>query len=415
MYAGICSWKRGNLRFLCQTGMRKKGYERGNRFNLLALSDFRFERDINHLEQNGPFNFLRISWRLQAGLVSRDSWLKTRLGIDSTLKIFLRHFCRFNNIDAVIGTALWYSQDIPWGRAAEELGIPYIVLHKECFKPSILQTSEEIRKLQERVGYFAGSLVIVHNEPTRRKFIDHGIVDSKLIRSEGCMRMDSLVMSRNRAFGFRGAKTITLFSFTHPAFSFERTGPFPENPYLGFIRLFSRVHVAIAQLAEENPDYSVRIKAKWGGEAYKQVALALAAADIDIDSIQNLVFTSDCDAHELIRKSDVICRFQSTTLLEAGICGKFIVVPDFDETTYPEYRQRIKLPESYENYEVAHSPMELKEKIVAAVEHGYSIDRKQMQRREAYFSEWVSDLEGVATRQYVSAIAECIEKRSSVD
>ena len=48
---------------------------------------------------------------------------------------------------------------------------------------------------------------------------------------------------------------------------------------------------------------------------------------MDVNSVKN--FKVDClvDAQKLILRSDVICGFNSTTILEAGITDKPVIIP----------------------------------------------------------------------------------------
>jgi len=381
--------------------------------SLLALSSFRFPTELSILSKSGCFRIYSLPYRFQTLLAHLDNLAYSLLKDTDLLTIFFSHYARINNIDGTIGTALWYKQDIPWGKASESCGIPYIVLHKECFKPCNLQTNEELHLLRERVGKFSGSLLIVHNQDTRSRYISNGIGDADVVHASGNIRMDSLVKRDTKQDGYKGSKTVTLFSFTHPAFSYDSVGPFPSNPYLGFVRLFQRTHVAIAQLALEHPDYRVFIKTKWADRCFMEILQALEASSINIDSIPNLTLTNTENVHSLILDSDVICGFQSTTLLEAAICGKCIIVPHFDECNYPEYVERIKLPESYANYVVATSPEELKHLVHQNLSNRYLVPTDHMQQRNQYFETWVSDLAGTATEKYVSQIKNVITKNQN--
>ena len=84
---------------------------------------------------------------------------------------------------------------------------------------------------------------------------------------------------------------------------------------------FKAVHIGLLEFAKENPDIEVIIKPKKKVLASWQANFDRAAREerIDVQSIKN--FKVDClvDAQTLILNSDVICGFNSTTILEAGL------------------------------------------------------------------------------------------------
>ena len=73
----------------------------------------------------------------------------------------------------------------------------------------------------------------------------------------------------------------------------------------------------------------VVIKPKWGGRWLKQIDEILSKHDIYKGNLSNLTVDYKVDAQELISSSDVVIGFASTTLLEAAVAGKWVIVPNF--------------------------------------------------------------------------------------
>ena len=112
--------------------------------------------------------------------------------------------------------------------------------------------------------------MVVHNTRLRDALIDSEYVSASQITSLGAMRMDSLARKLTMQQNQVSRKQAVLFSFPHRADGVHsdeelagQSGPFPDNPYLGWVRLFESTHSAFARAALAMPDADFIIKLKW--------------------------------------------------------------------------------------------------------------------------------------------------------
>lgn len=398
---------------------------------IIAFNQERFRSDLQVLADTGEFRVLFLPFYWQKRIIytfypddldlmemyrpAAGSFVAKRQALlRRWLRGVLRRLYRQLNIVAAVGAALHYKRDLDFGVASEEIGTPFIVLHRECFLASNAYTTGT-SQYYRRVGPFAGSLLIVHNEHTRGIFVDANVAPPANIRSIGVLRMDDYVrrLDANKAAPVDAGrrKLVTFFSF------FEGYGQWDLMPWWsrdgkeGFVQLFVQVHVEFAQLALRTPDVDFVIKPKWGGTWLDRIDRALAGAGISVNEIPNLSVIVETDAQALILNSDVITTFGSTVQLEAAIAGKPIVVPRFAEASEPYYQDWLVLTPYDHLFDIAHSPKEFSELILHRLEDWQPDDVMMGERRDA-FETWVSSLDGQATERYVSAINEAIEAKS---
>ena len=169
----------------------------------------------------------------------------------------------------MISPCLWYRQDLPWAEAAVQADIPFILFHKENLKVDKAQLGHVVERAK-RYGPFKGTHVVVHNEVIRKALIDASYVKPSQITSLGAMRMDGLAKAIASKPRFPQQKRAVLFSFAHRADGSlpdhklaGQSGPFPENPYLGWVRLFESTHTVFARAEMAMPTARFIIKLNW--------------------------------------------------------------------------------------------------------------------------------------------------------
>ncbi|MCH7540410.1 MAG: hypothetical protein IH999_08460 [Proteobacteria bacterium] len=165
------------------------------------------------------------------------------------------------------------------------------------------------------------------------------------------------------------------------------------------VKFFERSHAAFAELARDHPEVDFVIKPKWAGRWVDEVERVLRLNGTAPGDCDNLHILPDADAQRLILESDVVCGFGSTALLEAGITGKPVVVPHFDETLSPEYRDYIPFQEHFHLFDIAGSP---------------AVDEACMRERRAAFEEIVSSLKGDATEKYAALLKRVVDERRRI-
>ena len=384
-----------------------------NTINFLALSSNRFMEDLEILSADEKFRVYTLSPVYQGRILSLYQEIEDREILHNFLKKFLKIYFKKIRIDCVLSPTFWYSYDIPWGKAAESLGIPYVAFHKESYKPE--KPQQETTALRaKRQGPFVGSHLIVHNQHIKDLLIREGFVEKNKISSLGCMRMDRLVNAiKNGVPKVDRKKQVTLFSFAHYIGLddyFIETTVLEANPFLGWIRLFEQTHVAFVRAAQRCPEATFIIKPKKERTAYLRIEQALKISKINTNEIPNLIIDYNLSSYDCIINSDVVCTFQSMTNLEAAILGKPVIVPHFEEALRPMYQDHLKLFTHYDIFDVARSPEEFEELIIKRLNDNYISD-EIMEKRRALFSEWISDLEGQATEKYKSLLQTVVNNK----
>ena len=146
----------------------------------------------------------------------------------------------------MIGAAAHYHQDWDVGTAAERLGIPYIVLHRENSFIAAPATKQEVMERMKHSHPFTGRLIIMHNSMARQCFIDSGYVKPDAIVSIGCLRMDEWV--RWCEGTPQPGTDAVFFSFAYSSGMIGRNN-YATDGKLGFVKLFKQAHIAFAEFS----------------------------------------------------------------------------------------------------------------------------------------------------------------------
>ncbi|MBT5526972.1 MAG: glycosyltransferase [Rhodospirillaceae bacterium] len=389
---------------------------------IFALSPNRFMADLKILAAQDGYEVitLRVPWQGVVSSIFADRRGQKSNGIllaqrfEKPMQNFLRAFFIRNGVDIVLSACVWYKQDVVWGSMAQKIGVPYIVLHRESLKTQPEHqkwVTETVRKFGDENG-FLGQNLIFHNQPMCELMTDIGFASTNQVVNGGCLRMDGFV---NKVLAGRNSAgqsvaidsveeekrpQVTLFSFaTGIGLNGLISVPFPMEGEIGWFRLFDVMHGTFARLAHERPDVDFIIKPKWDSYWLDWINKAIKADGLDPDAIENLTITSTANPHDLILDSDVICGFASTVLLEAGIAGKPVVIPDFEETLEPIYRERVQLRQYNDLFDIANSAEAFTDLIEQRLEN-QTIAKETLSQRDEAFTHWISNMKGNAVDQY---------------
>ncbi len=405
------------------TALRRSGDD--DRITLLALTPDRFRDDLEILVGTGKFRVLRASYTWQGRLIAAFyptemdflSFYNPEPGSDigkrqTELRKYLRRLLKKLyqrvGIDGVIGAATHYQLDYDWGVASTQIGVPYIVFHRECYlaSPGLYR---DFRARWTGMGKFEGGHIIVYDENTKNCILESGYAEDNMLSSLGCLRMDKFVarIAAHESFE-KPRKKVTLFSFNHGAGMVGLI--WEKGKSTGFKRLFDEVHVAFARLAIANPEIDFVIKPKWDGEWMDKLDETFDASDINWSEIPNLSVLVDIDVHGLILESDVICGgVNSNTLLESALAGKPIVMPLFAEAE-GEFADYVKIPNDLDIFDVAKSPDEFQSLIMHRLENP-EIGLDCQTKRNSVFERYVSSPRGDATEKYVRTLDDLVAAR----
>ena len=411
---------------------------------ILALSPDRFVGDLAILSNSKCFRVMKLPLKWQSKILAifgptniselmgasvyyNPGDNKYLIEVQGQLRMFLKKFLASLysrlKIDCVIGAAIHYKRDYDWGLVSDEIGVPYIVLHKEnIYMP---KAYELLEAKYRKFGKFKGSQIVVHSVLMKDFFIKSGYCNPDNISALGCLRMDEFV--KKVKLSSRGIskkrigcnkKKVTLFSFTYGYMQvglsgFEEMVHFPKNRDKGFVKLFENVHTSIAKLACNNKNIDFVIKPKWGGNWIDAIEYVFSKNNIESKRIDNLFIDSDINVHDLILESDVICAFTSTTVLEAAISAKPVIIPYFDEALKAELNELIEFKDNFNLMDIAYSPDEFERLIIERL-NSPEVTQKCIKERYALFEKYVSSMEGDALDKYVNVINQVIKERQCV-
>jgi len=392
----------------------------GANLTILVLSPENFRRDPEHLAAIDGVRVLQLPerWLMRTLYSFYPDSVKLRMYASffnpapeepaypakRHYRAFLRWFLptlydRYG-IDCVIGYHLHHVADVDWGAVSDELGKPYVIFQRECLFVSdhvINYTVERMSKL----GRFEGSCVAVHNEMAMRTFEASGFVGRDRMRALGAIRMDEFVerLSQERKRPTTRRK-VTLFAFSISSVY--------RDELFGF---YVDVHMAYVRLARDHPeiDFVIKYKSNIGPSWRRDFARAAEAAGLDSSSLPNLTVTGTMDPQDLILESDAIAGFNSTTLLEAGIAGKRVVVPLFGTMAEPEFRHYLYFADEWDAFDVARSQDEFGALILGALKDRQSVPAPTMALRREMFVKYVSSLEGGATERHLALLRDLVE------
>jgi len=284
-------------------------------------------------------NYGSASPTAQAGMVRYRAFLKR----------LWRALDPYERIDAVLTANFGYYAEQELASMLEELGVPFIVLHKEnAWTPSGQAFWKRVYR--ERRKPFQGRCILVYNTVERDMQIDAGIVDSGRIEVVGMPRLDAVHHWREANAGLKSGPCILFASFLPtvglpllPRKGRDRNGHkynevFDEEAReLSVGRLCREVHAAIVDLAHANPGITVWVKTKGRASDRSEILRLLGVTDHRLLPA-NLRIVHGGSVLDLLYQSAVVCGFHSTVLLEAMAAGRPTVVPWFAEALDPRIR-----------------------------------------------------------------------------
>jgi hypothetical protein len=330
---------------------------------------------------------------------------------------------RYVKFDAVVTGNFGYYAERELALVLEEMGTPFIAMHKENLKsPGRMEFSKIIYR--DRRGPFGGRKIVVYNEGERALQIETRVASPEKITVCGMPRLDRVhEWRRNNAGKQRSAHRrprVLLFSFT-PKAVLPRIGRRPQAGFVGnaerieeslellnWEELSRQTHQAVLTLAKENPEIGVVIKSKARVREQSEMRRMIGE---ETKLPDNLEIVAGGDPLDLIKKSDVVCGFNTTGLLEALATGKPVIVPRFAEAM--ERNMQPYIVDLEDAVEYAKSPAEL-----VALLRRHALSRRPIPLELSFAQQrvlvrWVGNPDGRAGERVRSTVLS--EIRSSVD
>ena len=384
-----------------------------NKIVILALNPFRFRDDLEIIEKkNIDFFIYRMLFSFQCFLFTcfyTDPKSEIHEGIDKEVKReqiryqdFLRKFLPLLvnalKIKVVIGPGLFYRQDYDMAKIFKEIQIPVLIFHREGNLGSVAY-KESFASRCKLYSNFHGTAIMVHNKIQNDIIVNSKYMDKKNVHIIGVLRMDKWIKA-NRFIQNKKVlhKRITLFSFGPGAViltSKPPQWPLDQNNYMPV--LAKEVHKTVINFAIQNPKIEVIIKCKWLGTWKESLLKLINFKESDLNNIPNLLITAEKDAQKLISMSDVVIGFGSTTLLEASIANKAVIIPHFAEITKESFINNVYYKDNFSCFDIANSSDELFKMISKYTTDYISFDHLRLKRKNM-FEDYVSPLDATAVK-----------------
>ena len=314
---------------------------------------------------------------------------------------FLRGMWRvirlFRRYDAVVTGNWGYHAEREFAAVLENLGTPFIALHKECLKS--LGLADLFKGIYRNGrGPFTGRRILVYNELEKEDEIAAGVVTADKITVTGMPRLDRVHRWRQAvASGAEPTRATSQVLF----FFFSPTAQLPvmygRDENLNWGKFCEHTCHAVVRLARENPDLPVVIKPKMSDE---RVLHSLLGREEPLPA--NLQVVADADPFDLIRDSAVVCGFNTTALLEAIAAGKPCIVPRFAEAKDPCFSRYIVDMEDAVEY--APTPAALGARLCALARTARPIPAALGPAQNRVLQKWVGNIDGRAGQRVHDAV-----------
>ena len=402
-----------------------------NKITVLALDSDRYRGDLLALsyhpkirvlfmKQNPPgwlikpfYSELNIGRYINAEKNSIDD-INHKKAYDFMYK-FLSIFYKYVAVDCVTTINYRYLEDYNWSKVSDDLGVPFIMLYRECLLASDRIYDHVVRRKKNEFGRFVGSHIIVHNEKCKQSFIDSEFATPDQVSVAGALRMDNflkLIRQNKVKSPHASKKKFILFYFPHDNGLFGRK--YRKN-YKGWLynsiwssrdKLFIDLHNAIIELALEYPDIEFIIKPKdvmvknksW--DFYKDV---VNKSNIDIKKLPNYKVDVDLNVSDSIVKSSVICALQSSTVVESAFAGKRLILPLFHDFLDSPHFDNFYWKNDLELFDVATDKNQFKI-LFKDILNNPKISQDIENKRIELFDRWFGNVEGNSLDKYYNII-----------
>lgn len=396
---------------------RAKSDKHDPRTTILVLSFEQFRGDIEDIAKDGNIRVLRLAERwltrlmfqfypLEIGQadyrpytdpVPSDATCLPQQEYRDFLRSVLPILLRRLGVDLVVGHHFHYIPDIDWGAVADELGFPYVVMHRE----NMLATPFARKFVHDRLsslGKFPGSVVTVHNQVAKEVFANSGFIEEEKLKVLGCVRMDSFLTKAQmpeciESSNNKKKRKLTFFTFHPGGLTLEMEDIFP---------LYEEVYGAILRFCEKNPDIEVVFKIKPNFYlAWKRLFSKTFQGELDyFDEVPNLRITTTIPAHTLIEESQVVVALNSTTLLEAAVAGCQVIVPCYGPLNTLKYMDRVFYRDQLNLFEVPANIVEFSRLLEDCFDKP-PVSEEVMEGRRLLFDEYVSRIDCMALARHI--------------
>jgi len=244
------------------------------------------------------------------------------------LRKFLPNLLERHGIDLVFNSDARYRREADFSRVASELGYPHICMPRDSMF-IIPSTFENSVRRHRTLGTFHGHQLLVQNEATRQVFLQSGHARDDQITVLGAIRLDGFIQRVKSGAGHSSnRKTVAIF--TWPLDRRARDGSVVELQDVAKSTIRAMARLAMRR---SDVDFVVKLKGKHiqNGtlDSLRRIVVSVVGAS---NGLKKFAFYGDeVSAADVIFNASVVCGMQSTTVLEAAVARKPVILPHFKE------------------------------------------------------------------------------------
>lgn len=313
-------------------------------------------------------------------------------------------FERFR-VDCVLNSDARFCREVDIVQVAEKIGTSHVCVTRE----SMFLTPGLRDRVVKRHRYFEpfkGTKLFAQNLATKEALVKAGYVREEQVSVIGSIRSKALLDAIKRGDNNCDSQTHnSVVMFTWPPKCY---GP---NGYRVELEVATQRTVrALCEAALIRQDVQFYIKPKHNhasAELLKPIRdIILSYGECVADRVSLL--SKDVDPLPLLLEARVVVAMQSTTVLEAAMAGKAVILPHFSDIRADVgYSDALLYSDKTELFDVPDTEEELTSLVLKRLENPFVSDGKQ-KSREAMFEEHVCPIDGDVLKRFVSEITSCV-------
>lgn len=275
------------------------------------------------------------------------------------LKNLLNYLKKKYKLKFVINFAVHYKSEFLYDLISSNLKIHFLTFHRECMYANE-NVIEKISSQLKGIDSFKGSKIIVHNKIVKKVFTNMKFCDENNIELIGPLRIDENIKKINTVIKSENKKTILFYIFGTGAMILDgkNYGSDWSND-IGWFNLLDNTYKSIIKLSKKFDQCEFVFKAKYDSKQYRDYH----NAQIKRHQLSNINYLTEDKNYSLLEKADLVISFNSTTIMEAILFDKNILIPFFDEALDNKYSKYLGFKELINTNLVCKNPTLFMEKI----------------------------------------------------
>ncbi len=372
--------------------------------NILYLTPFRREEELDSVLNDSGFGIILFDHDYQKkinGIFFGNIKLKYYDYIQFINKkkiriflyrIFLNNLIKFlkkkYNLKIVVNFAVHYKSEFQYDHISIKNNLNFITLHRECLYSS-KNSKDAILNNLKLVPKYAGTKIIVHNDVVKNIFLKSGFCEDNQIAQIGPLRIDSNIKVTYEKKNEN--KTILFYIFgTGAMIQQGKTYGSDWGVDYGWFKLLENTYNAILEIAAKYPDTRFIFKAKYDSKSYK----SYHNEKLKNFNLNNVDYISEEKNFELLKKSDLVISFNSTTIVEAILFKKNLLIPFFDEASNANYLKFVGFEELRKSLQGCEKKEIFKNKLSEFIEKNknYYVNEKE---RIKIMEKYIGQIDGL--------------------